>query len=147
MSNQYRAPLARVADPGTPTRPRSINLALALVGLLVLVECYHQVMSLREVNDGEMSGVAWVADALWIVAIIVCGIFIARGRNWARWVFVLITLHEIYEYLDARLFLSAFDGPAAEFFDPVALWILPLSSLFSAGATVLNFGPGRGWFR
>ena len=147
MSNQYRPPHARVADPAAGARPRSIDAALVFIGMLVLVECYHQVMNLREVHNGEMSGLAWVVDWIWVVAIIASGIFVARGRNWARWVFAIITLHVIYEYLDARLFLSGFGDGAAEFFDPFSLWILPMSSLFAIGATILSFGPGRAWFR
>jgi len=145
MSNRYSPPKVRVMDSSV-TRPRVINLALLLVALLVLVECYHQVMNLREVNYGEMSGLAWVMEGVWVVAIIVAGVFIARGRNWARWVFGIITLHEIYEYLDARLLISSFGPDVGEFVDPFSLWILPMSSLCAVGATILIFGPGRAWF-
>lgn len=145
MSNRYSPPKVRVMDSSV-TRPRIINLALVLVALLVLVECYHQVMNLREVNEGEMSGLAWVMEGVWVVASIVAGIFIARGRNWARWVFGIITLHEIYEYLDARLFISSFGPDIGEFFDPFSLWVLPMSSLCAVGATILMFWPGRRWF-
>jgi len=146
----YRPPAARVSDSRTSAvgpRPGAINLALALVALLVLVECYHQVKNLSEVDVGEMSALAWVMDGLWVVAIIVAGFFIARGRNWARWILGIITLHVIYEYVDARLFVSSFGPGIGEFFDPLSLWILPLPSLFAVGATILNFGPGRAWFQ
>ena len=145
----YRPPASRVADSRTSAdgpRPGAINLALVLVALLVLVECYHQVKNLTEVDDGEMSALAWVMDGAWVVAIIVAGIFIARGRNWARWVLGIITLHVIYEYLDSRLFVSSFGPAIGEYFEPLTLWILPVPSLCAVGATILNFGPGRRWF-
>jgi hypothetical protein len=146
VGNRYQPPRTRVADAGAKIRPRSINAALVLVGLLVLVECYHQVMNLSEVGNGEMSGVAWIADWIWVAAIIVAGFFIARGRDWARWVFGIITLHVIYEYLDARLFIASFGEGVEEFVAPFSLWILPMSSLFAVAAIILVFGPGRAWF-
>jgi hypothetical protein len=146
MGNRYQPPRARVADTGAMIRPRSINVALASIGLVVLVECYHQVMNLSEVSNGERSGLSWVVDWIWVAAVIIAGFFIARGRNWARWVLGIITLHVIYEYLDARLFISSFGEGIEEFVAPFSLWILPMSSLFAVAATILVFGPGRGWF-
>lgn len=149
--DQYNPPKTRVADPrpsDLEPRPRSIKIALVLIMLFALVECYHQFMRLDLVKTAEISGVEWLSDWIWVGVILVAGILIARGRGWARWILLALMLHQLYQFGDALLFLS-FVPPEnmSMFVSPVSLWILPLSSLFSLGAVILVFGPGRAWFR
>jgi len=147
MGNRYSAPRARVAESLEEPRPGAVKLALVLIALFVLVACYQQIMDFSDVNNGEMSGLAWLVDWLWVVAIAVTGFLIAKSRRWARWVLLFFALRELYHLGDAMLFLSMFeDGDAREFFGTRSLVMLPLASLFSVGATILVFGPGRGWF-
>lgn len=150
MNNPYEAPKARVTDAPPAEagpRPRSINVALVLIALFVVVECYHQVMRLADVNRGELSALGWLVDWIWVGVIVVVGYLIARGKGWARWVLVALMLWHLYQLANAWLFLSSFDpGMGSMFVDPVSLWMVPMSSLFSLGAVILVFGPGRGWF-
>ena len=149
--NQYKPPKSHVADPpsaGSGPRPGLINVALGLIGLFALVECYHTFARMEMVNTGEISGFAWMTDWFWVGVIAATGIFIARGRGWARWVLLAMMLYQLYQLGDALLFLSFV--PAEDmgmFMTPVAVWMLPLSALFSLGAVILVFGPGRAWFR
>jgi hypothetical protein len=115
--------------------------------LLVLAECYNQVLRLQQVNTGEMSGLAWGLGCFWIVAIAVTGFFIARGRDWARWVLGIIALRPIYESVDARILFSTAMPGESLFFSPVSLWLMPLAALLAVTVSILNFGPGRRWFR
>jgi hypothetical protein len=149
-NNQYKPPQARVADPlpsARGPRPVSIWIALALIVLFVLVECYHVFARMGLVNSGDISGAAWLGEWILVGLIVAVGIFIARGRGWARWVLLAMMLYQLYQLADALLFLSYVEpGSMSLFMDPVALWMLPLSALFSLGAVILVFGPGRGWF-
>jgi hypothetical protein len=150
MNNLYEPPRARVEDTRTDPgpRPNSIKLALVLIALFALAECYHQFMRLGDVNRGELSGLEWAADWVWVAAIVVTGLLVARGTGWARWVLLALALYKLYELADALLFMSMFeDGTIGEFFpmhSRVMLWVGPLSAV---GATILVFGPGRGWFQ
>ena len=149
-NNQYKPPKAHVADPlpiDRGPRPVPIRIALALIVLFVLVECYHQLPRMALVNTGEISGAAWLAGWFWVGAIVAAGIFIARGHGWARWILLAMMLYQSYQLADALRFLSYVEpGSMSVFMDPVALWMLPLSALFSLVAVILVFGPGRGWF-
>lgn len=151
MSNPYTPPKARVADrlvdPGP--RPRAVTIALCLVGLLVLVECYHQVSRLTDMNEGEISGLSWLADWLWPVGVLVIAVLIARGRSWARWALAAYMLMQFYQFADAWLFLSGFESTEAVsyYMGRVAMWMLPTPSLLSLIAVILVFGPVRRWFQ
>lgn len=151
MNDLYKPPKARVADSRgvvAESRPRPINIALVLVALFVLVESYHQVMRLSDFNRGEISGLSWLVDWIWVGIIIATGFLIARGKGWARWVLLALMLWQLFQLADSLLFLSSFESGAdvRAFVDPVALWMLPMSSIFSLGAVILVFGPGRAWF-
>ena len=144
--NRYAAPKAPVSHD--EPRPGAINLALFLIALWMLVECYHQFMRLGDVNRGEMSMLRWVVDWIWVALIVVTGLLVAHGRGWARWVLLAFALYDLYGLGDALLFMSMFeDGDVGEFFpmhSRVMLWMGPLCSV---AATILVFGPGRGWFQ
>jgi hypothetical protein len=151
MSNPYKAPKARVENTRQAElepRPVSIDLALVLITLFVLVECYHQVMRLGDVNNGELSGLRWLVDWIWVVVIVVTAVLIARGKSWSRWVLLALALYDLYELADALLFMSMFEAGTIGDFIPVhsrvMLWIGPLCA---TAATILVFGPGRGWLR
>jgi hypothetical protein len=152
MQTPYRPPTARVADPGSSSsepRPGAIKLALALIAVFVLVECYHQVASLPAVDRAEISALQWLIDWLWVVAIAVAGLMIAKGRNWARWVLLALTLRALYHFSDAMLFISMFeagDSLLDEFATPFNRFMIYMGPLCAVGATILLFGPGRGWF-
>jgi hypothetical protein len=148
MNSPYEPPKARVADrqSGEPL-PGSIKLALVMIGLLMLVECYHQLGRLEQVNTGEMSPLGWLIGWVWVGALAVTGLLIARSHGWARWVLLAFALLELYQFADALLFISMFqEGAIGEFFDKSQLVVLPMGSLFSVAAVILVFGPGRGWF-
>ena len=147
MTSHYEPPRTRAEDPGTAARPRSIKLSMLLTGLLVLVEFYQQLIHLREIGNGEISGLAWIVDWFWVAAIALTGIFIAHRRNWARWVLGIVTLHLIYELVHAGLFISSLGPDISRSTDPLSPWILSLSALLGVAATILNFGPDRAWFR
>ena len=149
-NNQYTPPKTRVADPrlaDREPRPRSITVALVLIASFVLVECYHQSARTERVNTGEIAGAEWLGDWIWVGLIVVAGVFIARGRGWARWILLALMLHQLYQLGDALLFLSFVEPEDLSLFvSPVNLWMLPLSALFSLGGVILVFGPGRNWF-
>ena len=148
--NQYNPPKTRVADPRAATfesLPGPIKIALVLIFLWVLVECYHQYMRLELYRTAAISGLEWLGDCIWIGVIAATGILIQRGQGWARWVLVLLMLYQFYQLGDALLFLSFVPMEDMSMFaSPVNLFVLPLPSLFSLGAVILVFGPGRGWF-
>jgi len=150
MNNRYQAPKSRVDDSlrASEPRPGAIKLAVVLIASFALVECYHQFMRLSEVNNGEISGLQWLVDWIWVVIIVVTAFLIARGKGWARWVLLALTLYDLYELADALLFMSMVEVGNSMFFVPmhsrVMLWMGPL---FSTAATILVFGPGRGWFQ
>lgn len=147
MSNRYRAPGTRVAESSEEPRPGAIKLALILIVLFGLVAGYNQFMDLSDVRNGELSGLEWLVDWRWVVAMAVTGFLIAQGRRWARWVLLFVALRELYHLGNAMLFVSMFENDdAREIFGARTLVMMPLASLFSLGATILVFGPGRGWF-
>ena len=151
MPNPYtppKTPVAdRIADAGP--RPIAVTIALLCIGLLVLAECYHQVMRLTDVNEGEISGLSWLVDWLWVVGVLVIGLLIARGRSWARWALAAYMLVQFYQLADAWLFLSGFESTEAMsyFLGPAAMWMLPTPSVLSLIAVILVFGSGRRWFQ
>ena len=149
MNNPYRPPQTHVADSRQSDEPRpgSIKLALVMIGLWLLVQSYHQLGRLEQVNTGEMSPLGWMIDWVWVGALAATGFLIARGRGWARWVLLAFALVELYQFADALLFISMFEeGALGEFFETSQLVILPMGPLVSVAAVILVFGPGRGWF-
>jgi hypothetical protein len=150
MDNRYEPPKTRVADQSADSgpRPTTVKIALFLVGLLIFVECHHQITGLTEFNDGEISGLRWLVDWLWVVGLIVISVLIARGRSWARWALAAYVLVQLYQFADALAFLSGFGSTEAisDFMGTVAMWMLPLSAMISLTAAILLFGPGRRWF-
>jgi hypothetical protein len=147
----YRPPKARVEDTGPVElgpRPLSIRIALVLIVLFALVAGYHQFMRVSDVNTGEISGLRWVVDWFWSVAIVVTAFLIARAQGWARWVLLALALYDLYELADALLFMSLIDDGSSIFFVPMHGWVmLWMGQLSAVGATILVFGPGRGWFQ
>jgi hypothetical protein len=147
--NPYKPPGSRVTEArgADEPRPGAIKLALILIVLWTMVECYHQFMRHDDVLRGDMSRADWMFDWIWIVLIAVTGFLIARGEGWARWVLLAFALYDLYELFDALLFMSAFEDGDIGAFIPmhsrVMLWTGPLCSLL---ANILVFGPGRGWF-
>ena len=150
MNNLYKPPRARVEDTRRVElgpRPTSIKVAFVLIVLFALVESYQQFMRFDAVNTGEISGMRWLVDWFWVGAKSVLAFLIARAKGWARWVLLALTLYDLYELGDALLFMSMIEDESVRLFVPmhvrVLMWLGPLSAV---GATILVFGPGRGWF-
>lgn len=149
MNDPYKAPDSRVSDApraAAGPRPTPITVALVLLALLVVLKCREQFSYLEGVRNGEMSALAWLVNCFWIVAIVVCGWMIARGRNWARWVFFLVAMNLIYQYALSRLSMSGFGSTFDLSMYVVSLWLARLVPLLAVGVLFLVFVPGRGWF-
>jgi hypothetical protein len=150
-NNPYLPPKAIVADAvsGTPRiRPRAVNVALVLIAVRVLLGI--AVLFGSPIGRSMSYGVfAFLAAGVPIAVALTLGWFIARGRNWARIVYLILTIlsllglafalagwYAVPEGVSAVSNWSAWD--LVKTFAPPAL---------SVAVVVLLFFPGRAWFR
>lgn len=150
-NNPYLPPKAAVADPvagALGSRPVAINIALLLIAARVLLG----IVVLSNVPTG-MTGVqlaiGFMPGAISIVFAIMLGWFIARGRNWARILYLVFT---ILSLLSLALSISSqFSLPeGVSLRSSLSLWGVMTTFVpraLSIAVVVLLFGPGRAWFR
>lgn len=146
MNNPYEAPKSRVstAEP----MPGALKIALALIALLTLMQCFFQFTRHGAVLNGEISGVRWIAGWIWAVIIAGTGVLIAYGTRWARWLLAALAVFDIYLLWDALRIVSMLNDGSDSYFIPTQqLAFLWLGPLLTVAATILVFGPGRRWSR
>jgi hypothetical protein len=149
--NPYLPPRTAVADPvvgDLGSRPIAINVALlliaakALLGLGVLVN-FPFGMPVTQLLVGLMPAVISIAFAIML------GWFIARGRNWARILYLVLTILSLLWL--AMAIGSQFAQPAGVTMrSSISLWSVMTTFVpraLSIAVVVLLFGPGRAWFR
>jgi hypothetical protein len=125
----------------------AVTIALLLIGLRVMCAWMALLFALPRTNE-KYTGLAIGVIAFSSLLAIALGIFIARGRNWARIVFlilavvgvVLLSLN-LLAMLKLRHEGNYTEWPA----EVITTTVLPLVLLVAI--VVLLFGPGRDWFR
>ena len=141
VNDAYKPPRAPVADPLPPAvaigkRPWPISLASILIVLVIVNECVRLTS-----GDHYTIGVS----VSWVVLLTVIALMMERGRNWARWVLLIMTV------LSTLSLAQAWFAPM-----PVGVKLVPdvahairslAAELCLVAATGLAFGPGRAWFR
>jgi hypothetical protein len=148
--NPYLPPKAVVADPvaETPTtRPMSVNIALILIGVRLLWTSTWLVQRLRRTSDIPIDSAILIA-ALAAAITVPLAVAVARGRNWARIVFLVLAAVAV---LSAAFAFSSMSGLAPEGFTTQVSWTALSTTLIPTilliAIVVLLFGPGRAWFR
>jgi hypothetical protein len=144
-NNPYRPPQGAVFD--TPEsddrieRPRHVFIAVALLWIALVVQAaglafIWRLYQVAPTNFLIMAGIitcVWVLMA-WIVAMI------ERGRNWARFTYLVLFL------VDAPIALIML--ASAIYVSPVYALAMPLQLLLQLVAMILLFIPPAGeWFR
>jgi hypothetical protein len=116
---------------------------MSVVGLV------NALLGVRDTGLGSGHSVAAAIFPVSIVAVATLAGFIARGKNWARVVYRILT---IFARVGLALTLTnLFIQPAAASLRAAmplgALARLIVPALLSVAVVVLLFGPGRAWFR
>lgn len=128
--NPYRPPSSRVDDrpaaPDIAKRPIQVTRAVTLVWLSLLVGLPLNLWQIEAVPDDEGRGFV-LGTVLFFTLVAIClNVLISRGTNWARIVFLVLTLLALPAYaglLDeetAVVSLSAING----FMDVVTIVLL-----------------------
>jgi hypothetical protein len=147
-SNPYLPPGAAVSDPvseGPRTRPLAVTIAVVLIGLRVMWAWGTLSLALPRMNE-RYAGLSIALTAIASLVAIALAIFIARGRNWARRVFLVLAVFGVLVplvSLIATISLSL-SGTAALTFVGVAMAVVPLVLMIAI--VVLLCVPGREWF-
>lgn len=150
--NPYLPPKAVVADVSPEpllVRPMAVTIALCLIGARVLLSVIGMVSALFQQDERTVRYSA-VFAAISLTIAITLGYFIAQGRNWARVVYLILTIIGTASVIltVVAIYTMPFATPAAsrslspEWF---RLVLVPLA--LSIAVVVLLFGPGRAWFR
>jgi hypothetical protein len=148
--NPYLPPKAAVADLAVDARgprPIAITIALYLIAVRVLLGAIP-LLSVPPGVTGTQQIIAFMSGAISLAFAIVLGWFIARGRNWARVLYLVLT---ILSLLSLAWSVSQFVLPeGVSMRRSVSLWSVMLNvvpRVLSIAVVVLLFGPGRAWFR
>jgi hypothetical protein len=146
--NPYLPPKAVVADVSEEVqlvRPMAVNLALLLIGVRLLLGLGVMVRPMLATNT-PLPMSMYVMATMFVAVTLALGYFIARGRNWARILYLVTTIFGLAGFL-----FVAFNLPPGVSLvnDPTLLWLLTVlvPQLLSIAVVVLLFGPGRAWFR
>jgi hypothetical protein len=148
-NNPYLPPKAAVADPlvaAPKTRPMAINIALILIGVRLLYTSIWLVMTLRSTDLPNASAILIAVVSAGVS--IALGFAVARGRNWARVVFLVLAAIALLSLLFALAsrFGRGLAGVSTELsLSALATMLVPLALLIAI--VVLLYGPGREWFR
>ena len=96
----YAPPGARVGDPveKITEKPQAIRLAVLLlwisVGLAVAVTAWRMPAYLQMIRSGVMAPVYLFVQLTWVAVscglVILVAFMVAAGRDWARWIYVLL---------------------------------------------------------
>jgi hypothetical protein len=146
--NPYAAPKSAVPEPADPRgeRPRAVTIAVMLLSAIIVWTAWTFFDLLGAVQVGEVSitAIAWRAAKV-AFSIPLC-VYIARGRNWARYTQAVIVAAGVS--LQAfNLWLLPVPSSVGYVVDPLAvvMWLLP--GVVGLAALWLLFVPGRRWFR
>ena len=93
--NNYKAtdkPLIDPPEPALPPRPRNVNIALALVGAGVVMLVLVVLRNFQQVDFNVVSARLILTPAAWCIFYGVICHQIARGKDWARLVLLIITV-------------------------------------------------------
>lgn len=150
--NPYLPPKAIVADVSNEApmvRPRSVSLALILIGARWMLGLGFALGTLPDLGASNL-GFAFSGAAFATLMTAALFWFIAQGRNWARIVYLVLTLIALLQ-LSFAVFGMRYVPEGVELrsggfpYEWLATRVLP--PLISLAAVVLLFGPGRAWFR
>jgi predicted permease len=143
--NPYRPPRSSVVDVPSEEerieRPRHVFIAVALLWVTLVIQAaglafMWRLYRLMPPSFLIMAGVitcVWVLTA-WVAAML------ERGRNWARFVYLVLLLVNA----PLALILTAFTASAA----PIAALAMPVQLLLQIAAMIMLFVPPAGaWFR
>jgi hypothetical protein len=148
--NPYSPPKAEVSDAGEPaldSRPRAVTIALLLVALNIAIGFWGVLRMWPGMNIGTVAAaaLAWRLARLLLIAWLCYQI--ARARNWARVVLLVLTLLGVLSFL-LQLWIGLTQMPAGVrmALDPMAIARMALPSALNIAALFLLFVPGRKWF-
>lgn len=141
---RYAPPTTEVADtpgvPARPSRPRQVQIAVALLWLSLALGIPEAVLSSRQV-EGAAAGVAVTVAMLLIFGLFgLVTVRLHQGRNWARIVMLVLTALSVVTMLFPSDESSA-QGPLLQglyLFD-VLIEVIAMYLVFSK--------PGSGWFK
>jgi hypothetical protein len=150
-NNPYLPPKAAVSDLAVDARgprPIAITIALYLIAARVLLGAIP-LLNFPPGVTGTHLMIALMPGAISIAFAIVIGWFIARGRNWARVLYLVLTILTLLSL--AWSISSQFVLPeGVSMRRSVSLWSVMIHfvpRVLSIAVVVLLFGPGRAWFR
>lgn len=141
MNEPYAPPTATVADPAlaVPAAPRQVSLALRLLWVSLLLGVPLLVMSTQRLPEGGATVFTVVFQLLIFALVAWLYVCIARRRQWARIVTLLLTLLGLVFMVWA---------PTPDDTSVVERLIAGLSTVLDLAAMVLLFGaPASRWFR
>ena len=150
-NNPYLPPKAVVADSVAGprgVRPRAVNVALVLIvarALLGIAVLFSELIG----SGAPFGALVFTAAGVSIAVALILGWFIARGRNWARIVFLVLTVLSLMSL--AFTVVNWYAVPAGvSLVRDWSVWFLAITFVpptLSIAVVVLLFGPGREWFR
>jgi hypothetical protein len=132
-------------------RPTAVNIALFLIGIGIALAV---VAVLRTPSPQLADREQLVALAFGVLSVLVYSLlfyFILRGRNWARIVYLVLTVISLAEvgawlyvwyFFESKILEQVASRPSLSTF----AWIF-FPRLLAVSAVILLFGPGRAWFR
>jgi hypothetical protein len=149
--NPYMPPKAVVADvtdDSPRVRPTAVTVALYLIGARMLLAFGLIAQTLIALNEPPSVSIM-LMTALAVAVSFALWYFIALGKNWARIVYLVMTIASVLSLLAGLL--SAINLPQGVTYvsNFSTRWIatVVLPQLLSIAVVVLLFGPGRSWFR
>ena len=147
-NNPYLPPSAAVSDPVAErpgTRPLAVTIAVVLIGVRVVWAWGTLSLALPRMNE-RYAGLSIAMAAISSLVAITLAFFIARGRNWARRVFLVLAVCGALVPLVSLIAMVSLSlsGTAAPTFVGVAMALVPLALMIAI--VVLLCGPGREWF-
>jgi hypothetical protein len=149
-NNPYLPPKAKVSDVTSDApliRPLAVTIALYLIGARVLMGVAVFVNAVIDAR-GHFMLMGLLSTAFSVAVMGTLSVFIARGRNWARIVYLVLTLFSLVSL--AFTIANIYNVPAGVSMRG-ALWgwwlfTLLAPSALAVAVVALLFGPGRAWF-
>ena len=148
--NPYQPPKANPGDgvmAEAGPRPRAVDIALVLLAINILFGLVGAIGAWSAVNQAMISGLDWLLQWVRLGVLVWMCFAIARGRNWARIVLLLLTALGLFN-LVATMVATSRMMPIGMLFadDHMRLLILVFPALLPCVALYLLFFPGRSWF-
>lgn len=130
--------------PETQLRPRTVTLAVWLLSISAAIEALFVGAGLAGLLPFLVLGSSIIGSAVTTLLIVLCAISIRAGRNWSRWLMLVVSLPAVLLFP-----ISIFRNQQALDYLPVILvaegtiqFVLQLAALTFIFAPV-----SRGWFR